>query len=174
MKTYLRVLGCASAFLAVACSHSQPKPREPKLPDGSRIAVIGMRDCVIAGQDDCGHSGQIATGIFANTLNDGRLQAVTLDRTVGPQEALSDDAAVAYAKSKGYAYVLNGEMTDFYRVAAMTFRKERAAVSLRVIRVADGAVIENYSDDGTANNLSSPEKIVAGFASDVRDDLEDN
>ena len=45
--------------------------------------------------------------------------AVKLPRPVDAKAGLGDDAAVAYAKQRGYAYVMNGEVTDFYQVAPM-------------------------------------------------------
>jgi hypothetical protein len=166
--------------LAVGCGSDPTKPeapKQPKLPEGAQIAVIAFRDCVIAGQEeDCANSGQTTTSIFATTLNDPpHVTAISVTRPVGPKETLDDASAVAYGKSKGYQYVLNGEVTNFYRVAAMTFRREQASVTVRVLRVSDGQVVYAHSDDSTGNNLfGSPEKLMQDMAKDVLDDLEDN
>lgn len=173
MKYCFLVLMCY--LLLVSCSHSPPRPRQPKVPDGTKLAVIMFQDCTIRGQDDCDGSGETAGMIFASVLDDKpALYAVPLSRPVGPKDQLSDASAIAYAKSKGYAYVVNGEVEDFYRVAPMTFRRERAGVSVRVLRTADGQVINFYTDHDTSNNLSSPESLIKDMAEDVRDALEDN
>ena len=136
--------------------------------------MIAFQDCTITGQEDCEGSGLIAGSIFAVEMNDQQLVTVALSRPVGPKEQLTDEAAVAYGKTKGLDYVLNGEVTDFYRVAPMTFRDERAGVAVRLLRVADGQELYFHASRDTKNNLSSPEKILRNLASDVKDDIEDN
>lgn len=179
MKRHLWLLACLSALLAVACgsnpSKDEPEVHHPKVPAGSTIAVVSFRDCTIADQEDCAGSGDKSTDVFMTQFGTATVfHAVKLPRPVDAKAELSDDAAVAYAKDKGYAYVLNGEVTDFYRVAPMTFRKERAAVAVRVLSVADGKILYVHTDEDTANNMSSPEAILKDMAGDVKDDLEDN
>ena len=176
MRRHLWLLACCSALLAAACGSDPSKPEEhhPKVPTGSKIGVIAFQDCTITGQEDCEGSGLIAGSIFAVELNDQQLVTVSLSRPVGPKEQLSDAAAVAYGKSQGLDYVLNGQVTDFYRVAPMTFRDERAGVAVRLLRVSDGQELYFHADRDTKNNLSSPEKILRNIAGDVKDDIEDN
>src|SRR5690242_10867770 len=177
MRRHLWSLACLSALLAVGCGSdpSKPEVHNPKVPTGSTIAIVGFRDCVIKDQDDCSGSGGIATNVFTGEFgNSAVFHVAVLSRPVGAEAELSDEAAVAYAKEKGYAYVMNGEVTDFYRVAPMTFRKERAAVAVRVLSVADGRILYVHTDEDTANNMSSPEEILKDMAGDVKDDLEDN
>ncbi|HEX7965256.1 MAG TPA: hypothetical protein VF651_06025 [Gammaproteobacteria bacterium] len=175
MKRHIWLLGSLSALLAMGCSHGPPKPRHPLIPDGSTVAVIMFRDCVIQDQEDCDGSGNTAGSIFASKLNDSDfIHAVPLSRPVGPKEELNDDAAVALAKAKGYAYVLNGEVADYYRVAPMTFREERAAANIRVLSTADGKIVYFHDDNDTANDMSSPQSILEDIAEDVRDDLSDD
>jgi hypothetical protein len=50
-------------------------------------------------------------------------------------------AGRTYARAKGYQFALNGDVEDYYRVAPMTFRAERAGVSVRLLRVSDGTVM---------------------------------
>ena len=92
--------------------------------------------------------------------------------SVGAKEALSDQAAAEFARKNKYNYVLNGEVDDFYSVAAMTFRPDRAAVSIRIIRASDGQVITSYSKQGkAASNFATPKGMVKGIAAFVRDGL---
>jgi hypothetical protein len=176
MKRQLWLLACLSAVFTAACGSDPSKPEEhhPKLPPGSRVGVIAFQDCIITGQEDCEGSGLLAGSVFAVEMNDQQLITVPLSRPVGPKEQLSDEAAVAYGKSKGLDYILNGEVTDFYRVAPMTFRDERAGVAVRLLRVSDGKELYFHAERDSKNNFSSPEKILRNIASDVKDDIEDN
>lgn len=177
MKRQLWLLACLSALLAVGCGSdpSKPEVHNPKVPAGSTIAVVVFRDCTIADQEDCADSGDKSTSAFLDQLGSSTVfHVVKLARPVAAKAELSDDAAVAYAKSKGYAYVMNGEVTDFYRVAPMTFRKERGAIAVRVLSTADGKMLYVHTDEDTANNTSSPEAIMKDMAEDVQNDLEDN
>lgn len=150
--------GCAGAPVTV----------RNKMPAGSDVAVVMFRDCTIQGQEDCDGSGLSAGSVFARVMaSTAGKKAVPLDRPVGPKDALSDSDAAAYAKGKGYAYVVNGEVQDYYRVAPFTFRSERAGVAVRVLKTSDGSVVSFFNDRGTANNLSSPDSIIEGMATKV-------
>lgn len=143
---------------------------EERIASGSQIAVVMFRDCMIPGQEDCTGAGMSAGSVFARVLSEGPgLSAVPLSRPVSATSALDDDAAVAYAKQKGFRYVVNGDVEDYYRVAPMTFRSERAGVSVRLLDTATGRVMAFLSDRGTANNLSSPDAILARMAKRFRD-----
>jgi len=158
---------CAVAMLAAGCA-GVPVTVRDKLPKGSDVAVVMFRDCTIQGQEDCDGSGLSAGSVFARVMaSTAGKKAVPLDRPVGPKDALSDSEAAAYAKGKGYAYVINGEVQDYYRVAPFTFRSERAGVSVRVLRTSDASVVSFFSDRGTANNLRTPDAIIEGMAEKV-------
>ncbi|HEY3645173.1 MAG TPA: hypothetical protein VGM16_07520 [Gammaproteobacteria bacterium] len=180
MKRNLWLLACLSALLAVGCGSdpSKPEVHNPKLPAGSTLAVIDFRDCTIPDQEDCVGSGKAGTAVFLNQLSSSTVFHVQpLDRPVDAKADLSDDAAVAYAKAKGYAYVMNGEITDYYKVSFIPgtwWRKERAAVTVRVFNVADGKMLYVHTDSDTAHQGSSPEEMLKSMASDVQDALEDN
>ena len=182
MKRHLWLLACLSALLAVGCgsnpSKDEPEVHHPKVPAGSTVAVVSFRDCTIADQDDCAGSGDKVTDIFLSQFANSKVfHSLKLPRSVGAKAELSDDAAVAYAKSKGYAYVMNGEVTDYYQASAMTgfWHKERAAVTIRVLSVADGRILYVHTDSDTGSNMAgSPDGLFKSFAEDVEDDLEDN
>lgn len=155
--------------LCTGCASVRPTVRQ-QVPHGSDIAVIMFRDCVIPGQEDCGGSGLTAGSIFARVLSeDSVVRAVPLSRQVSAALPLDDGAAAAYGREKGFKYVVNGEVEDYYRVAPMTFRPERAGVSVRLLDTSNGQVMAFFSDRGTAPNLSTPDAILSKFAKRFRE-----
>lgn len=157
------------ALAISSCASTPPVTVRERVPSGSDVAVIMFRDCTIAGQEDCDGSGLTAGSIFARVLSQQPgLRATPLNRPIDPKTELSDDQAVTYAKAKGYAYVLNGEVVDHYRVAPMTFRTERAGVSVRVLRVSDGQVVAFFSDrTHSASNFTTPDALIEDMAKHV-------
>ncbi len=150
------------------CASVHPTVRE-HVPHGSDVGVIMFRDCTISGQEDCGGSGLTAGSVFARVLSEESvLRAVPLSRPVPAAAALDDSAAVTYGREKGFRYVLNGEVEDYYRVAPFTFRPERAGVSVRLLDTSNGQVMAFFSDRGTAPNLSTPDAILGDFAKSFR------
>jgi hypothetical protein len=169
-----KLFGVAVSSLGlVACASTPPVVKRLNLPTGSEVAVISFRDCLIAGQEDCGGSGNTAGSVFARVFSaTPRFKAVPLSRPVGPTESLTDDAAVHYAKEKGFEYLINGEVDEYYSVAPMTFRADRAGISMRLIRVSDGAVVAFYSQRKEAgSNLTTPDRIIEKIAVRIRDAL---
>lgn len=165
----MKVPTIALLLCALTACVSIPVTVQSKLPSGSQVAVIMFRDCTIQGQTDCDDSGITAGTIFAHVLSDeSDITAIPLSRPVGAKALLTDQAAVTYAKTQGAKYVLNGDVEDYYRVAPLTFRSERAGVSVRLLRVSDGAVLAFFSDRGQANNLSSPDAILTKMAEKFR------
>lgn len=164
----LMVVLCASG-----CASTPPVVKRGNLPPRAEIAVISFRDCVIVGQEDCGGSGNTAGSIFARIFSTGvRFKAVPLSRPVGPTEPLSDDAAAAYAKAKGFEYAINGEVDEYYSVAPFTFRSDRAGISMRLLRTSDTSVIAFYSQRKEAgSNLTTPDRIIEKIAERIRDAL---
>ena len=86
-------------------------------------------------------------------------------------QELSDDAAVTFGREKGVDYVVNGEVNDYYSVAAMTFRSDRASVSLRVLRVSDGSVIAFQTETVQGANYKTPADLIHRVAERLRDAL---
>jgi hypothetical protein len=173
MNTKIASASLITVLLLEACVSTPPVVKRGDLPRGAEIAVLMFRDCMIAGQEDCDGSGNSAGSLFARVMATGsRFAAVPLSRPVGPKEALSDDKAVEYARSKGFQYVLNGEVDEYYRVAPFTFRTERAGVSIRILRVSDGSVIAFFSErKHSQSNLTTPERMIEKMAEHVRDSL---
>ena len=165
------VLSGLVLVLAVSCA-STSIMKYGFVPSNSKIAVIPFRDCAIAGQEDCSGSGLTAGSIYTRLLfSRSDITAAPVARPVGTAEALTDADAVALAKAKGFDYVVNGDVTDFYRVAPMTFRQERAGVSVRLLNAQDGSLVIFQTEAGTASNLSTPERILEGLAAQFRDAL---
>ena len=132
-----------------------------------------FRDCTISGQEDCDGSGLAAGSIFARVLSaQPGFKAVTLNRPTGPKLELDDGQAAAYGKAKGYQYVLNGDVEDYYRVAPFTFRTERAGVSVRLLRTSDGQVMAFFSyRTNSGSNLTTPDAMIENMAKHVAKSL---
>lgn len=156
--------GCASTKITKAAD----------IPPGSEITIISFRDCMITGQDeDCNGSGQKTAEAFRDSFSQGgKFRSSIAPRPVGPKEPLSDAAAAEYGRKNNYPYVINGEVDDFYSVAAMTFRSDKAAVSVRVIRSSDSLVITSFSKPGTAgSNFETPQGMMKRLADELRNAL---
>ncbi len=160
-------------LVLISCASTPPVVKRDPVPIGSEFAVIPFRDCLIAGQEDCDGSGNTAGNIFAQVFSDSvKFKAVPLSRPVGSKEALTDDAAVALAKLKGFRYVINGEVDEYYDVAPMTFRVDRAGISIRILRVEDGSISAFFSQRKAAgSNLGTPSGMIKAMAEHVRDSL---
>jgi len=163
----------AIAITLVGCASTPPVVIRGNLPTGAEIAIVSFRDCTIAKQEDCDGAGNIAGSIFARVFSSSsRFKAIPISRPVGPKESFSDDAAVALARSKGFKFVINGEVDEYYNVAPMTFRVDRAGVSIRLLRVDDGSVLAFFSQRKEAgSNLSTPDHLIEKMAEHVRDSL---
>ncbi|MGO4503606.1 MULTISPECIES: hypothetical protein [unclassified Dyella] len=166
-KKYLAPL--VAAALLAACVSMPPVTIRERVPTGSDIAVVMFRDCAITGQEDCDGSGLSAGAIFARVLaQQPGMKAMPLSRPIGPKVQLDDEQAVAYAKAKGFQYVVNGEVVDYYRVAPFTFRTERAGVSVRVLRTSDGQMMAFFSDrTNSGSNLTTPDALIEDMAQHV-------
>ena len=162
-----------TALVLSGCATTPPVVVRGSLPINAEIAVVSFRDCTIAGQEDCDGSGNVAGSVFARVFSAAPgLGAVPISRPVGPKETFSDDAAVELARSKGFKYVLNGEVDEYYSVAPMTFRVDRAGVSVRILRVEDGFVLAFFSQRKEAgSNLSTPDALIQAMAEHVRNNV---
>ena len=168
MRKFSSLTFLATLIVCTACTSVRPTVRE-HVPPGSDIGIVMFRDCTIPGQEDCDGSGLSAGSIFARVFcEDSALRAVPLSRPVPAGTPLDDSAAAIYAREKGFRYVVNGEVQDYYRVAPMTFRPERAGVSVRLLDTSNGQVLAFFSDRGTAPNLSTPDAILGRFARTFR------
>jgi hypothetical protein len=174
MRLIVRGLLCCAVFALVsACATSAPVAKTGEIPHGSEIVVLTLRDCTITGQEDCVGSGKQAGEAFQEVFNQGgKFTSRLVDRPVGATENFSDQVAADFARKNRYAYVINGEVDDFYSVAAMTFRPDRAAVNVRIIRASDGQVMASYSAPGkAASNFATPKGMIKGIATYVRNSL---
>jgi hypothetical protein len=172
LLTRKAVLCCVLIAVASACA-STPIVRTADVPPGSEIVVIPFRDCLITGQDeDCNGSGLKAGEAFQEVFSTGKFRSTLATRPVSAKESLTDQAAVDFARRNGHAYIINGEVDDFYSVAAMTFRSDRAAISMRLLRASDGQAIITFSKPGTAeSNFATPKGMIKDLAVQVRNAL---
>jgi hypothetical protein len=167
------VFVCIGLALISGCA-SAPLVKTGDVPSGSEIGVISFRDCLINGQEeDCNGSGKQAGEAFQEVFAEGgKFTSKLVDRPISAKDSLSDPDAAELARKSNLPYVINGEVDDFYSVAAMTFRSDRAAVSIRVIRASDGQVIARYSQQGKArSNFATPKGMIKGIATFVRNGL---
>jgi hypothetical protein len=165
------LIACLGILGLAGCASTPPVTVRDHMPKGSDVGVIMFRDCTIAGQEDWDGSGLTAGSIFARVLAaKPDLRAAPLSRPVGPKVQLDDDQAVAYAKTKGFAYVLNGDVDEYYRVAPMTWLTERAGVSIRILRTSDGSVVAFFGNrTHSATNFTTPDALIEDMAKHVAD-----
>ncbi|MBE1159919.1 hypothetical protein [Dyella acidiphila] len=156
----------ATLILLAGCSTDPTISVIHRIPHGGTLAVVAFADCQIANQPDCTGSGAKATTIFAHVLAQRPgLKTEPLPRPVGATAPLSDDAAVAYAKAKGYRYVVNGEVQDYRHAGHLALHSDRAAVSVRVINTSNGQALVTYSyQEDSKTHLASPDDMLADMA----------
>ncbi len=174
MHLFGRAALCCALFVLVTGCASTQIVKTAEVPAGSEIVIIPFRDCLINGQEeDCNGSGLTAAEAFREAFSEGgKFTSRVSARPVGPKETLSDQAAAEFARKNKYAYVINGEVDDFYSVAAMTFRADRAAVTTRLIRASDGLVITTFSKRGSAgSNFATPKGMIKDLAAELRNGL---
>lgn len=152
-------------ILLTGCATDPSLTVTHRVPRGGTVAVVMLQDCNIPHQPDCDGSGAKAGSIFANVLAQRPgLHTASLPRPVGPKAPLSDTAAIAYAKAKGYRYVINGEVQDYYG-GHMSLRSNRANVSLRVLSTSSGLALATYSYQETSKaHLTTPDEMLEDMA----------
>lgn len=158
LATVMLLAGCATDDASITVKH--------RVPHGGTVAVVMFKDCDIANQSDCDGSGSKASSIFIRVLSQKPgLHAVSLPRPVAANAQLTDDAAVAYAKAKGYRYVINGEVQDYYRTGHMALHSDRAAISVRVLSVKNGQALVTYTyQENSKTHLTTPDDMLEDMA----------
>ncbi|GLQ90242.1 hypothetical protein [Dyella flagellata] len=135
-----------AVMLLAGCAAAPSITVRHRVPHGAAIAVVMFQDCDGANQADCDGSGANAGAIFVRVISQKPgLQAASLARPVGPKAPLNDDAAVAYAKAKGYRYVLSGEVQDYRHTGHLAFRSSRAGISVRLLSTTSGQALATYT-----------------------------
>lgn len=172
MKMRTRALWVTLVMLA-GCGTDPTVEVKHRVPHGATIAVVMFQDCAIAGQADCDGSGASAGAIFARTLAlKPGVHTVALPRPVGPKVPYSDDAAVAYARAKNYRYVINGEVTDYYRAGHITLHSDRAGVSVRVLNTNNGQAVLTFTyQKSSTTNFTTPDAILEDMAKQLADSV---
>jgi TolB-like protein len=165
MTIRTRVL-LAAVMLLTGCTTDPSISVIHRVPHGSTIAVVMFKDCDIANQSDCDGSGLDAGSIFVRVLSQrSGLHAISLPRPVGPKALLTDDAAVAYAKAKGYRYVINGEVQDYYRTGHLAIHSDRVGISVRVLSTSNGQALATYTyQQDSKTHLATPDDMLEDMA----------
>jgi hypothetical protein len=132
-----------------------------------------FEDCDIAGQAECDGSGLSAGKIFVRVLAQrAGLHTVPLPRIVVPKAPLDDDAAIAYAKAKGYGYVINGEVQDYKNASRMTLHAAHADVSVNVLRTSDGRLMGSFNfQNSSATGFTTPDAMLEDMAKQVAESI---
>lgn len=156
----------ATLVLLAGCATTPDVTVKHRIPSGATIAVVMFSDCQIANQTDCDGSGVKAGSTFVHVLGQRPgLHTVSLPRPVAPGTTFTDDAAVAYGKSKGYRYVLNGEVQDYYRTGHLAIHSDRAAVSLRVLSTSNGQALATFTyQENSKTHFTSPDDMLEDMA----------
>lgn len=159
----------ATLMLLAGCATDPSIEVKHRVPHGSTVAVVMFQDCGIANQADCAGSGATASSIFVRVISQKPgLHAVPLPRPVGANAQLTDNAAVAYAQAKGYRYVINGEVQDYYRSGLVGLHSDRAGISVRVLSVKDGQAIASYAyQEKSTTHLATPDDMLEDMAKQV-------
>lgn len=156
----------ATMMLLAGCASDPSVSVKHRVPHGATVAVVALEDCTIAQQADCDGSGLKASATLVRVLSQKPgLHAVALPRPVGAKAPLTDDAAVAYARSKGYRYVINGEVQDYYRTGHMALHSDRAALAVRVLNTSNGLEILTYTyQEDSKTHFTSPDDMLEDMA----------
>jgi hypothetical protein len=156
----------AAAVLLAGCASDPTIEVTHRVPKGSTVAVVMFQDCAIANQTDCDGSGANAGAIFVRVLADKQgLHTASLPRPVGPKVQFSDDAAVAYAKAKGYRYVINGEVQDYYRAAVVAVHPSRVGIVVHLMSTKDGNTLGSYTyQEKSTAHISSADEMLEDMA----------
>ena len=165
MTVRIRIL-LATMLLLAGCATEPSITVVHRVAAGSTVAVVMFADCQIADQADCDGSGMTAGSIFVRVLSQkSGLHVVSLPRPVGPKAPFSDDAAVAYAKAKGYRYVINGEVQDYYRTGHLSVRTNRAGISVRVLSTSKGQTLVTYTyQENSKTHLATSDDMLEDMA----------
>jgi TolB-like protein len=158
LATAMLLGGCATNDPSIAVKH--------RVPHDGMVALVMFEDCDIANQSDCNGAGLNASSIFVRVLSlKPGLHVVSLPRPVGPKVKLNDDAAVAYAKAKGYRYVINGEVQDYFRTGRMALHSNRASISARVLNTSNGEAIVTYTyQENSKTHFQTPDEMLEDMA----------
>ena len=175
MRILRIAIALTSSIVCFGCASSVPKVVvNEKVPAGATIGVVSFRDCVIPTQeDDCPGSGNVAGPMYARVLaSRPTLKVSPISRPVAANKELSDADAAALGRSSNVQYVLNGEVNDYYSVAPMTYRSDRAAVTVRLIKVSDGSVVAFQTETVTGANFKTPADLIQRVAERFRDAIQ--
>lgn len=169
--TAVRALGLGLVLaLAGGCYDTARIVKRDALPQGATIAVVGFRDCRVAGRAECAGSGAAAAEAVARAFREGGYRTTVVARPAPASQSLADEDAMLLGR--GHDYVIQGVVDDFFSVDPPSSNMDRASVSMRLLRVADGETVGRFSDGRQARtNLTSPAEMVYEMAARFRDGL---
>ena len=144
-----------------------------RFPRSARVLVAPFRDNE---SDDPRDS--VDTGIIAQQrllegleeLDSIRVKKATPQR-YDPSKGLSLDEAVALAHQYEADFVVFGDVIEFYRVAPLTFRADRAGVTIRVASVSGQLVFQRSWNKHSGTNFSTPDAVIENIGERFRDEV---
>lgn len=156
----------AMAMLLAGCAAAPSITVKHRVAYGSTVAVVMFEDCTITNRSDCDGSGLNTGSIFVRILSQRQgLHAVSLPRPVGPKVPFSDDAAVAYAKAKGYRYVVNGEVQDYFRTGHLALHANRVSIAVRVLGTSKVEELASYTyQEDSKTHFTTPDEMAEDMA----------
>lgn len=144
-------------------------PRRFHFPHGAKVLVLPFRDHRSEDPRDRDGTGRATQVAVEQAL--GEVVGLEVSERPGlPGDyalGLSRAQAAALAREAGADFAVYGDCVEFYRVAPMTFRTDRAGMDLEIVR-ADGTPVYRFTrsrDAGT--NLNEPEDGLLRLARTV-------
>lgn len=141
-----------------------------RFPSGSIVLVLPFRDNPSGDRRDregTGRAVQVALfdGLESVDELDVRMREGQL---ADPSREIGDAEATRLVRESGADFAVVGACTDFYRVAPFTFRRDRAAVSLRIVSAAGVVVFQESWKASPRDNLAEPEAALRLIAKELR------
>lgn len=137
-----------------------------RFPKEAAVLVLPFKDNVSDDDRDSKETGRAAQRAFLEALQaKGTISALGTETDGNAAlRGLSRSEALERLQEADADYAVYGDCFEFYRVAPMTYRSDRAGVTVEII-AADGAVVFRRSVQAIANsNFEEPEVVLGRIA----------
>ena len=127
------------------------------------LVVLPFRDNVSEDSNDSDGTGKKCQTIMVEALSDRRDDTVKSHVPANHdfKTVLSQMQANTLGKTLKVDYVVYGDCIEFYDVAPMTFRADRAGMQVFVLRVVDGVIVYTARyNEKSDSNFDSPEDVI--------------
>lgn len=166
--------------LIASCSMNFKHPAERgsvsklgQIPVGAKMAIVPFSNCSVIDNSECAGSGNAAGTEFSRVFASGsHFDSELIPRPVGSNDLLTDKSAVTYAKSKGFEYVMNGEVTAFYDAEPVSGRRDQVGITLRILNTENEKIIFSYQHLACGmSNFDTTNEILNVIARHIRNCL---